>query len=161
MIKKKNRWWGKIMKIWKIITIITITFLLIGIVSATDIDNLKVPDGWKSLGGGSYHEIGDSPGQGNGRNMMIQESSDSIVEEYTTNLTEDNYYAFKNTDNTWNYTDGSNQDSGCFEVVKIDGKDYFVVFSTADDVEFTSDTLTTYELMMEFNKLNNLDPVEI
>jgi len=35
------------------------------------------------------------------------------------------------------------------------------VFSTADDVEFTSDTLTTYELMMEFNKLNNLDPVEI
>ena len=149
------------MKIWKILTIITITFLLIGIVSATDIDNLKVPDGWKSLGGGSYHEEGDSAGQGNGRNMMIQESSDSIVEEYTTNLTEDNYYAFKNTDNTWNYTDGSNQDSGCFEVVKIDGKDYFVVFSTADDVEFTSDTLTTYELMMEFNKLNNLDPVEI
>lgn len=149
------------MKIWKIITIITTLFLLTGIAYATDINNLQTPQGWEALGGGSYHETGDSPGQGSGRNMMIQESHDSIEEEYTTNLTEDNYYAFKNSDNTWNYTDGSNQCSGCFEVVKIDDKDYFIVFTTQDNVEFTSDTLTTYDLMMEFNKLNNLDPIEI
>ena len=54
------------MKIWKIITALTILFLFIGMVSATDINNLKVPDGWKALGGGSYHEEGDSPGQGSG-----------------------------------------------------------------------------------------------
>ena len=149
------------MKTWKIIIGISILFLLIGMVSATDINNMKVPDGWKALGGGSYHEEGISQGQGSGRNMMIQESSDSIVDEYTTNVTADNYYVYANSDNTYNYTDGSNQDSGCFEVVDIDGKDYFIVFSTLDNVEFTSDTLTTYELMMEFNKLNNLEPVEV
>ena len=61
------------MKIWKILIGLSILFLLIGMVSATDINNLKVPDGWEAIGGGNYHEIGDSPGSGNGHNMMIME----------------------------------------------------------------------------------------
>lgn len=149
------------MKIWKIIATISILFLLIGVVSATDIDNLKMPDGWKAIGGGSYHEEGLSPGQGTGRNMMIQEMFDDLKEEYFVNHTDEDYYAYPNTDNTFNYTDGMNSDYGCFEVVNIDGKDYFIVFSTNIDYELEEGSPTTYDLMLEFNKLNNLEPVEV
>ncbi len=31
-----------------------------GTVCATDTNNLKVPDGWKAIGGGSYHQEGIS-----------------------------------------------------------------------------------------------------
>ena len=132
-----------------------------GIAAATDVNNLKCPDGWKALGGGSYHEEGDSAGMGSGRNMMIQEMFDDLKDEYCTNLTDDDYYAYKNTDNTFNYTDGLNENYGCFELVKIDGKDYFVVFSENIDYELESGKPSINDVMLEFNKLNNLEPVEI
>ena len=73
---------SKMKKITKIIIAISLLFLIMGICSATDINNLKCPDGWKALGGGSYHEEGDSPGQGSGQNMMIQKYDDSFKEIY-------------------------------------------------------------------------------
>ena len=99
------------MKIWKIITALTILFLFIGMVSATDINNLKVPDGWKALGGGSYHEEGDSPGQGSGQNMMIQKWDDSFKEEYYQNITEEQYTVTDTGNNTYMYIDDFNEDA--------------------------------------------------
>ena len=145
----------------KIATAVALVFLLMGIACATDINNLKVPDKWESIGGGSYHEIGDSHGAGSGRNMMIQKMTDSIKEDYFNNHTDENYYVFSNGDDTFNYTDGDNKDYGCFEVVNIDGTDYFVVFSTNVNYEFDKDTVSGYDLMLEFNKLNNLKPVAV
>lgn len=148
------------MKIWKIITALTILFLFIGMVSATDINNLKVPDGWKALGGGSYHEEGDSPGQGSGQNMMIQKWDDSFKEEYYQNITEEQYTVTDTGNNTYMYIDDFNQNAGSFEVVEIDGEKYFVNFWTVDnmDVEEIADTSL---FMQEFNQLNNLEPVEV
>ena len=148
------------MKIWKIIIGLSVLLLLIGMVSATDINNLKVPDGWKSLGDGSYHEEGDSPGQGSGQNMMIQKWSDSFKNEYYQNNSDEKYSVQDTGNNTFMYIDDMNQNAGSFEVVEIDGQKYFVNFWTVNnmDVEKIADTSL---FMQEFNKLNNLEPVEV
>ena len=148
------------MKIWKIIIGLSVLLLLIGMVSATDINNLKVPDGWKSLGDGSYHEEGDSPGQGSGQNMMIQKWSDSFKDEYYQNNSDEKYSVQDTGNNTFMYIDDMNQNAGSFEVVEIDGQKYFVNFWTVDnmDVEKIADTSL---FMQEFNQLNNLEPVVV
>ena len=148
------------MKIWKIIIGLSVLLLLIGMVSATDINNLKVPDGWKSLGDGSYHEEGDSPGQGSGQNMMIQKWSDSFKDEYYQNNSDEKYSVQDTGNNTFMYIDDMNQNAGSFEVVEIDGQKYFVNFWTVNnmDVEKIADTSL---FMQEFNQLNNLEPVEV
>ena len=144
----------------KILIGITLLFLVMGIVCATDVNNLKMPDKWESIGSGNYHEIGDSPGAGSGRNMMIMDYTNANCDDFFKNGTED-YFIFKNADGSYNFTDAGNDDYGCFEVVNIDGKDYFVWFSTNINFEFDKNTKTIYELMLEFNKLNNLKPVEV
>ena len=144
----------------KIIIGVLLMFLVIGIAAATDADNLKVPEGWESIGGGSYHEIGDSPGEGSGRNMMIMEYTDSNCNEFFENGTDD-YYIFKNDDGSYNFTDWTvNRDEGCFEVVEIDGNQYFLFFSTNIDNDYSSE-LSIFDVMLEFNKLNNLEPVSV
>ena len=135
-------------------------FLVIGIATATDVNNLQVPDGWESIGGGSYHEIGDSPGEGSGRNMMIMEYTDSNCNEFFENGTDD-YYIFKNDDGSYNFTDWTvNRDEGCFEVVEIDGNQYFLFFSTNIDNDYSSE-LSIFDVMLEFNKLNDLKPIAV
>lgn len=135
--------------------------MIMGMVSATDINNLKMPDGWESIGGGSYHEIGDSPGAGSGRNMMIMEFNDANCGDFMQNNTEENYFIFKNADGSYNFTDWVlNKDEGCFEVVEIDGKQYFMLFTSNIDKDYSSDK-NIYEIMLEFNKLNNLKPIAI
>ena len=144
----------------KIIIGVLLIFLVIGIAAATDVDNLKVPEGWESIGDGSYHEIGDSPGEGSGRNMMIMEYTDSNCNEFFENGTDD-YYIFKNDDGSYNFTDWTvNRDEGCFEVVEIDGNQYFLFFSSNIDNDYSSE-LNIFDVMLEFNKLNNLTPIEV
>lgn len=135
-------------------------FLLIGITSAADINNLKCPDGWESVGGGSYHEIDESTGMGSGQNMMIEKWSDSLKDEYYQNSTEDQYTVIEDANNTFMYVDSLNQNAGCFEVVEIDGEKYFVNFWTADYTDSEEIADTTY-FMVKFNELNNLKSIEI
>lgn len=148
------------MKLWKILTTFTIFFLLIGMASATDIDNLKMPDGWKSVGGGSYHEEGDSPGQGSGQNMMIEKWYDDLKDEYYQNITEEQYTVTDAGNNTYMYIDDLNAMAGCFEVVEIDGEKYFVNFWTVDNMDVEEIADTSY-FMLKFNELNNFEPVEV
>ena len=144
----------------KIITILTLLLLTIGIAAATDINNMKVPDGWEATGGGSYHEIGDSPGQGSGQNMMIQKWSDSFKEEFYENHTDEQYMVTDTGNNTYMFIDDLNADAGSFEVVEIDGEKYFVLFTTVDNYD-TEEIADTSLFMQEFNELNNLHPVEV
>lgn len=144
----------------KIIIGFTLLLLVIGIAAATDVNNLKVPDGWKAIGGGSYHQQDPLTNGGNGQNMMIQKWDDSFKDEYFQNITAEQYFFVDKGDNTYMYTDGINKDSGSFEVVEIDGTKYFVLFSTVDDLN-AEEVAKTYQFMTEFNKLNNLKPIEV
>ena len=144
----------------KILILLVVMFLAIGFVAATDINNLKVPDGWKALGGGNYHEEGDSVGQGSGQNMMIEKWSDSLKDEYYQNNSDEQYVVSNAGNNTYMYIDDLNQNAGSFEVVEIDGEKYFVNFWTVDNMDTEKIADTSY-FMLEFNKLNNLEPVEV
>ena len=135
-------------------------FLTVGMVVATDVNNLKVPDGWESENNGNYHEIGERSGVSSGRNMMIMEYNDANCGDFFENGT-DEYYIFKNADGSYNFTDWIlNRDEGCFEVVEIDGQQYFLIFSSNIDNDYT-DKPFVYDSMLEFNKLNGLKPVEV
>lgn len=145
----------------KIMIGIAMLFMVVGMVYATDINKLKCPEGWESAGNGMYHEIGDSSGLSNGRNMIIMDYTPDNCDEFFENVTEESYYVFKNNDNTYNFTDYvMNKDEGCFEVVEIDGKQYFLLFSSNIDNDY-KDCLSVYDSMLEFNKLNNLKPIAV
>lgn len=148
------------MKIWKILIGLSILFLLIGMVSATDINNLKVPEGWEAIGSGSYHEIGDNPGQGSGQNMMIEKWFDGLKDEYYQNNSEEQYTVMEDVNNTFMYIDDLGGMAGCFEVVEIDGEKYFVNFWTVDYTDSEKIADTSF-FMVKFNELNNLEPVEV
>ena len=144
--------------ITKILIGISILFLLMGIVCATDISKMKMPDGWELINGGTYHQVDPFTNGGNGHNMMIQNWTDSLKDEYCSNHTEDNYVVKDYGNNTMVYV--FDEDTGCFEVVEIDGEKYFVNFwyTKGSNID---EAAKTYDFMMEFNKLNNLKPVEI
>lgn len=144
----------------KILILLLAVFLTIGFVAATDVNNLKVPDGWEAIGGGSYHEEGASEGQGTGQNMIIQKWYDDLKDEYYNNISEDNYIVMDKGNNTYIYSDGLNQNAGSFEVVEIDGEKYFVNFWTADDMN-PDEIAKTYDCMVTFNVLNGFSPVEV
>ena len=149
------------MKIWKILTAITLLSLLVGMVVATDVNNLKVPDGWEAINDHTYHEKGSDPGAGSGRNMMIEKWYDGLKDEYYNNISEEHYRVIDNGDNTFDYSDAMNDDYGCFEVVEINGEKYFVIFFNMMESDFDSVNVSTHDLIMEFNKLNNLKPIEV
>ena len=144
----------------KILILLLTLFLTIGFVAATDVNNLKVPDGWKAIGGGSYHEEGISEGQGTGQNMMIQKWYDGLKDEYYNNISEDNYIVMDKGNSTYMYSDGLNQNAGSFEVVEIDGEKYFVNFFTNEDMN-PDEIAKTYDCMLTFNVLNGFSPVEV
>ena len=147
----------------RIIIGITILFLLMGIVVATDINDLKCPDGWENVNHkGNYRELGDTPnGPGSGRNLMTMEFTSANCDEFLTNDTSENYFVYKNSDNTFTFNDKMmNHDEGCFEVVEIDGKQYFLIFSSNTDKSYNGKPSIS-DIMMEFNKLNNLSPIEV
>ena len=87
-----------------------------GIVCATDVNNLKMPDKWESIGSTNYHEIGDSPGAGSGRNMMIMNYTNANCDDFFKNGTED-YFIFKNADGSYNFTEAKIGRASCRERV--------------------------------------------
>ena len=145
----------------KILVGLLLMFLVIGTAVATDTGNLKMPDGWEAINDHTYHEKGNDPGSGSGRNMMIEKWHDSLKDEYYSNISAEHYYVYSNGDNTFNYSDAVNEDYGCFEVVEINGVKYFVIFWDVMEAEFDSVNVSTHDLILEFNKLNNLKPIEV
>lgn len=137
-----------------------ILLLIIGVAAATDINNLKVPDGWEAIGGGSYHEINTDTNGGSGQNMMIQKWDDSLKDEYYQNNTDEGYMVSEDANHTFKYIDTLNGNAGYFEVVEIDNEKYFVNFWTVDYTNFDEIDDSSY-FMVQFNELNNLKPVEV
>lgn len=155
MIIKKN---GDEKNMKKIIIGVLTLFLLIGIVCAADINNLKMPNDWEPISNGTYHQKDPFTNGGNGHNMMIQKWTDSLKEEYCSNHTDENYLVKDYGNNTMVYV--FDEDTGCFEVVEIDGEKYFVNFwyTKGSNID---EAAKTYDFMMEFNKLNNVQPIKV
>ena len=138
--------------ITKIIIGISILFLLIGFVSATNLSNLKVPIGYNEETDGYYYLNTDEDSH-----LYVGKLSDN--EGVFDNDT--GYMVIPIGDNIYFYCDSGLQSTGLQEIVKIDGTDYLVSFYKDNYIGNMKDT----ELQMfhddieKFNKDNKFTPI--
>lgn len=142
------------MKLKKISLAILLLICAVGMVAAVEISDIKVADGFQNLGDGNYGN------DANNINIDIIDEKEvkplkSIFEndsgvKYTTVAGKIN--------NTFNYTDGVNEQAGIDELVKINDKEYVIEFYAYNDDNVSIDKI--YDALEEFNKLNNLTPID-
>ena len=138
----------------KIILTILILSLTIGIVAATDINKLKMPDGFENTGNGMYNQKNPLTNGGTGFNVIINKYTPESFKEWSVNDTD---YTVNKTGDLYWYT--SSGDDGVIEVFELDGEKYYAVFSATSNTNFNTDK--AFEYMSEFNKLNNVKPVTV
>jgi hypothetical protein len=140
------------MKIQKIFLGILIVICTIGIVAAADISDMKVANGYENLGSGSYDNLADSI------SIDIYDEGKNLKERFE-NRSDFNFtISTGKINDTFKFNDGINEMVGITEVVEIDGKPYAVDFWT-DSNEKDIDLDKFYDALTEFNKLNNLTPI--
>jgi hypothetical protein len=144
MIIKKI--WVKNMKTIKIVIGISIILISIGAVCATDINDWNLPNNFnkESEFWASNGDIG----------LSINEYKDSDYDYFFTNSSD---YIVVTSDNITNYTDTTSNQVGCDEIIEHDGEKLLIeCYSTnSDELE------KCYDFLLEFNKLNNVEPIEV
>ena len=136
----------------KIILVLTI-FLLIGTVCATDIDSLKTPTDCKELkdGTGAFTNHID-------RMLYVEKVSGDYKTDWFTNTST---MTVKDVgDNIYLYSDTDLKTYGYQEIVNIDDTDYMVSINQNSKLSPSEEKLLL-ESMKEFNKLNDLKPIEV
>ncbi len=136
-----------------ILTAVSILFLVMGIVVATDINKLNMPNGWENSNDGVYRQVVKNIGS-DGYFMNIQKLNDTIKNDFYNHPSSSTHIVDKG-NNTFTFTDAK---AGSFEVVEIDGEKYFVMFWTAYSND--GNVNEAYDFMMQFNNLNGFEPVE-
>ncbi len=129
--------------------------MLIGAVSAADQSSFKVPTDFEDLGDGVYvlYDFAKNADE----ILSVVKYNEHDWKDYTTNDTKNNYVVVKDDNNTYNYTDGSVNEIGSFELIEVDGNKFIVDFSK---VGAENDFSQTYNNLLEFNKLNNVTAIE-
>ena len=136
----------------KILLFVLVLVCTVGIVAAADIGNLKVSDGFDNLGNGSYSNSADK---------IEIDVFDKDVDDFFKNSTDVNYTVVPGaTPNTFNFTDGVNNETGVVELIELDGKKMTVSFWT--DYNGSHVDLKKYDdALNNFNKLNNVTPLDV
>ena len=137
-----------------LIGFLLVVLLSLTVVSAADINNLKMPDGFENTGTGMYNQKDPLTNGGTGFNIIISKYTDSALKDWTTNDTD---YTVTKTGGIYWYTDVG--DEGVIEVFELDGEKYIGVFSATSKTNFNTDK--AFEYMTEFNKLNNVKQVSV
>ena len=130
----------------KIVLGACILFLLMGVVCATDINDFKMPNNFK-VGNKYYASNGDF-------GISFNQYNDSNYDHYFTNNSD---YTVSTSNNITNYS--GEIGVGCDEVVEINGERFVIEsYYTGNEV---SKLNGCYDNLLEFNRLNNLNPIEI
>lgn len=139
----------------KILILVLATAMLIGAVSAADQSSFKVPTDFEDLGDGVYvlYDFAKNADE----ILSVVKYNEHDWKDYTTNDTKNNYVVVKDDNNTYNYTDGSVNEIGSFELIEVDGNKFIVDFSK---IGAENDFSQTYNNLLEFNKLNNVTAIE-
>ena len=144
---------------YKIIIGITLLFLLLGSAAAFEINNLKTLDGYNTWDNNGYSNYTTN----SNRYFIVEKITDfddDFKNEWFTNHPENKYTAEHVEDNIYRMADETFNLYGYQEVVEIDGTNYMVSInqnsklSPGEESDFLDD-------LKEFNKLNNLEPLEI
>ena len=139
----------------KIIIVLILSTFLISAVQAVDQTDFNVSDKFNDIGDGVY-VIYDSSNNAD-EILSVVKYNLHDWDDYITNDTKNNYTVFKDANNTYNYTDGSVNEKGSFELIKVGSDKFIIDFSKVgldDNFKETDDNL------MEFNKLNTVTVVE-
>lgn len=137
----------------KIIIGILLLFLLIGIAAATDIDNLKPPKECKNLQDGCAAFTNHID-----RMLYVEKAIGDYKADWFTNNSD--MIVSNVGDNIYMYKDDVLKTYGYEEIVDIDGVDYMVSINQGSQLSPSEEKLLL-EDMKEFNKLNNLQPIEV
>ncbi|WP_407375759.1 hypothetical protein [Methanobrevibacter sp.] len=140
----------------KALLISTIALIMIGAVSAVDLEGFTAPENFKDLGDGVY-VLYDSLGNAD-EILSVVEHNEHDWQDYITNDTNNSYTVFKGENNTYNYTDGSQDESGSFELIEVNGHKYIIDF-TKVGIDKKNNFTATFENLSIFNKLNNVTPL--
>ena len=134
----------------KKISILAILLIItIGFVSAVE---FQVPDGFTKQSDEFYTTADNKE---NINIINFEKEKDFWLE----NNTEDKYTVVGAENNTYNFTDGMLNDVGVLEVVEVDGEKYIINFWTDEGTD--NDRTDNLKQMLEFNKLNKLEPLAV
>lgn len=136
----------------KSILILTLLFLIIGVAYAANNNEIfKAPNGLEKMG---THDFVDKQGH----NLMIEEYNDENIKTWFKNDTDPVYLVQESQQHPNIYMGATDEDSYILEVVEKDGVKYIIGSWTPKST--SRDTEMIWENLQEFNKLNNLKPIE-
>lgn len=132
--------------------------VMVGAVYAIDSTSFQVPADFEDVGDGVYVEYDNfkNPLQ----ILSVVEHSEFDAEDYLSNDTENNYTVWEGENNTFNFVDGSMDEKGTFEVIEVDGVKFIVDFAKRG-IDNENDFNETLNNLLEFNRLNNVTPVNV
>ena len=139
----------------KIILFLLFAMMIVGAVSAADQTSFKTPTNFEDIGDGVY-VLYDSFKNADEILSVVKYNAHDW-KDYITNDTSNKYVVHKDKNNTYNYTDGSVNEIGSFELVEVEGNKFIIDFAKTGT---ENDLSNTYSNMLEFNKLNNLTPIK-
>lgn len=140
----------------KILLCLILSLFLIGFVSAADLPNVIMLDGFNDSGDGLYLKY-DSNNKV-AQTFFILEFNEHDAGDYLLNDTKYGYTVYNSTNDTYNFVDEKLKEKGSIELIELDGKRFIVESWDAisgDDHDFTD----TFNNLMQFNKLNNITPI--
>lgn len=139
----------------KIILLLLFAMMIIGVAGAANQTSFKAPTNFEDIGDGVY-VLYDSLKNAD-EILSVVKYNEHDWADYISNDTGNKYTVYKDKNNTYNYTDGSVEEVGSFELVEVDGSKFIIDFAKSGK---ESDLSNTYANLVEFNKLNNLKPIE-
>ena len=140
----------------KILFCLILGLFLMGCVSAANLPDFAMVDGFNDTGDGIFLKY-DSNKKVE-QTFFILEYNVHDAGDYLLNDTEYGYTVFNSTNNTFNFVDEKLKEKGCIELIEFEGKRYIVESwndITGNDHDFTD----TFNNLMQFNKLNNITPL--
>ena len=133
---------------YKVLIGLTILLLLMSVVVAKEVDEFKVPNGYKDQGNGAYSS--NNLGEG----LLVLEYNDENIKDYIEN---DMIDIKKGSDDVMTFDDAELNQHGVMEVVEADGSRFIIIFWAGDNSNIDDNSLESS--LYNFNTLNNLEPV--
>lgn len=131
----------------KIALTLIVLILAVGVVSAIDMEDMKVPDGFEKSSSNCFekdkYELNLVPYSDSDKELTFENDDGYTVSKYSSNI--------------YKYTDKLVKNVGAIEVVEIDGNKYLIECVKKDTTSVDS---LVYDYLTEFNSLNDLTPIE-
>lgn len=140
----------------KILLCLILSLFLIGCVSAIDLPNFVMMDGFDDAGDGVYlkHDSNNNVEQ----KFFILKFNEHDAGDYLLNDTKYGYNVFNSTNDTYNFVDEKLKEKGSIEIIEVGGQ-RFIIESWNDIKGNDHDFTVTFNNLMQFNKLNNITPL--